>query len=138
MTTATDFSLMSLRVYATSRSNDPNLLTRDSELNRPRVPDGWTEDWRPDNETGFSVGIYRNTSTGKRGQVLPFAHATTHLPDLRSLSTATSMHKTREAPEGASLVLDDSPQAACSKVTQPLDVFLTRLAACSKATAKLA
>ena len=64
MTTATDFALMSLRVYATTRASDPNPLTRDSEFNRPRAPDGWTEDWRPDNEAGFSVGIYRNTSTG--------------------------------------------------------------------------
>jgi len=55
------YAQLALRVYDTARKfEDENLGIN----NRPRVPAGWTEDWRPDNEVGFSVGIYRNTSTG--------------------------------------------------------------------------
>jgi hypothetical protein len=59
MTTKEIYSQLALRVYDAAFEN---LVT--DESNRPRTPAGWTEDWRPDNETGFSVGIYRNTSTG--------------------------------------------------------------------------
>lgn len=63
MATTPELALLALRVYSTPKAAEPDPLKRDTELNRPAVPTGWTElEWHSDDGTGFSYGVYQNGS----------------------------------------------------------------------------
>ena len=52
-----ELALLSLRVYA---NFEEGTGVQDPEFNRPRLPEGWTEDkWYPDDKLGFCYGVYR-------------------------------------------------------------------------------
>ena len=61
MANSSELALLALRAYSTPWATDPDPLTRNTELNRPAVPTGWTElEWHADEVDGFSYGVYGN------------------------------------------------------------------------------